>query len=131
MPAFELISYARQMLAPSSPTEVLAHAGRAAEAVHAGAPAFVVHLAPGKGWQQSLVVEVNGALSTPSPAANSALFALYRRLSSQRTALHLERSEDFEPIFKALSPEMGQLHVLPLKIRDGRFTGMLVSAAPY
>ena len=131
MAAFELINFAKTLLAPSSPAEVLACAGRAAVDLHGSAPAFAAHVAPGRGWNQALLVRVNGVLDAPSPAERSALFAVYRRLAQRRTSLQLERAAESEAIFSALSHRgTRRLESVPLKSRDGRCTGMLVIAPP-
>lgn len=125
---FDLTRFAQDVVALPGHAELLARACAAA-ADAAGAPAFAVHLLPGRPWEHATLLASGLHLTPPPVPVRSALFAVFRRLSLTPQPLTLSHSDETGTVFRGLGlAGFDALEVVPLRHRGGRLSGALVAA---
>jgi signal transduction histidine kinase len=88
---------------------------------------------PGQRWEQGTHVEcASGHAHKAVAAAGSALFAIRRRLASQREMIEVTRGDETSAIFAGLGcgDDVDTIHALPITNRTGQLWGELVVPAP-
>ncbi|HYH98238.1 PAS domain-containing protein [Hyalangium sp.] len=129
-PAPDLVGFARQIFSLLSAEDVLVHACREARSRTGAALVLGSYLFQGQEWSGGLHVIVDGELRQAPPAALSAAFALFRRLSTARRTFTLTRTAESSAIFDGLSVHSGapatSLCAVPILRRAGRIAGELI-----
>ena len=123
-----LLGHVRRLFVLSNPEDILSASCAEAMALTGADRSFASCALPGRSWDHNVHIEVDArGTRRAEQAARSALFAIHRRLSIQRSPLEIPRA-DAEAIFRGLGcgSEVDSLHAIPVVHRTGRLWGELV-----
>ena len=135
-PLHRLLAHARQMYPLVSPAQVLRATCAEGLALAGASRAFGTFSRSGRPWEHGVFVVVDGGESSTarvSRAAQSALFAVHRRLAAHPGPLVLARSDAHAAVFRGLAAglatDAARVLALPLRSSAGRLMGELAFVA--
>ncbi|HEX8698079.1 MAG TPA: PAS domain-containing protein [Myxococcaceae bacterium] len=126
----DLVESARQILSLLSAEDILVQTCRGAGTLAGAACVVGSFLFYGQEWNQGVHVVVDQEPHPVPPAARSAGFALFRRLSAARRTVVLTPAAESSAIFEGLSVCLDRpaaaLGAVPIVRRNGRVVGQLI-----
>jgi PAS domain S-box-containing protein len=133
-PAPDLVGFARQLFRLLSAEDVLLHACREARSWSGARLVLASHHSQDQEWSGGLHFLFDGEPRQVPPAALSAAFAVFRRVSTARGPVALTRSAESSAIFDGLSVHAGapaaSLCAVPLSRSLGRIAGEIILVDP-